>query len=56
MYVPEQQELPEFLTWKVDVVGCSCCGSIFPCFKCYFPMFLGKLMYDNEFETMENKI
>ena len=25
-------------------------------FKLYFPLFLGMVMYDNEFETMANKI
>ena len=35
-----------------------CCGSInfYPWFKFYFPLFLGMVMYDNEFETKENKI
>ena len=28
----------------------------FPWFKFYFPLFLGMVMYDNEFETKENKI
>ena len=28
----------------------------YPWFKFYFPLFLGMLMYDNEFETKENKI
>ena len=27
-----------------------------PRFKFYFPLFLGMVMYDNEFETMKNKI
>ena len=36
---------------------CICCGSIFyPCFKFYFPLFLGTVMYDNEFKTKESKI
>ena len=26
-----------------------------PWIKCYFPLFLGMVMYDNEFETKENK-
>ena len=26
-----------------------------PRFKFYFPLFLGMVMYDNEFETKENK-
>ena len=26
-----------------------------PWIKCYFPLFLGLVMYDNEFETKENK-
>ena len=28
----------------------------YPWFKFYFPLFLGMLMYDNEFDTKENKI
>ena len=28
----------------------------YPWFKFYFLMFLGMVMYDNEFETKENKI
>ena len=28
----------------------------YPWFKFYFPLFLGTVMYDNEFETKENKI
>ena len=28
----------------------------FPWFKFYFPLFSGTVMYDNEFETKENKI
>ena len=28
----------------------------YPWFKFYFPLFLGVVMYDNEFETKENKI
>ena len=28
----------------------------YPWFKFYFPLFLGMVMYDNEFETKENKI
>ena len=26
-----------------------------PWIKCYFPLFLGMVMYDNEFKTKENK-
>ena len=29
---------------------------IYPWLKFYLPLFLGMVMYDNEFETMENKI
>ena len=32
----------------------TCCGSILSQF--YFPLFLSIVMYDNEFETKENKI
>ena len=28
----------------------------YPWFKFYFPLFLGMVMYDNEFETKENNI
>ena len=28
----------------------------YPWFKCYFPLFLGMVMYDNEFKTKESKI
>ena len=28
----------------------------YPCFKFYFPLFLGMVMYDNELKTKENKI
>ena len=28
----------------------------YPWFKFYFPLFLRMVMYDNEFETKENKI
>ena len=28
----------------------------YPWFKFYFPLFLGMVMYDNEFKTKENKI
>ena len=28
----------------------------YPWFKFYFPLFLGMVMYDNEFETKEKKI
>ena len=35
----------------VDVVV-----QFYPWFKFYFPLFFGMVMYDNEFETKENKI
>ena len=28
----------------------------YPWFKFYFPLYLGMVIYDNEFETMKNKI
>ena len=37
--------------WYVYVVV-----QFYPWFKFYFPLFLGMVMYDNEFETLENKI
>ena len=33
---------------------CYCCGSIFS--LVYFPLFWGMVIYDNEFETKENKV
>ena len=39
-----------------NISQCICCGSTFnPWFKFYFPLFLGMVMYDNKFETKENK-
>ena len=32
-----------------------CCGSTLSLFKIYFPLCLGKVIQDNEFETKENK-
>ena len=29
---------------------------VLACFKLYFPLFLGMIIYDNEFKTKENKI
>ena len=37
-------------------VACTCCGSIYPWFKFYFPLFWGMVMYDNELKTKRNKI
>ena len=38
--------------------GCHVCVVVqfYPWFKFYFPLFLGMVMYDNEFETKENTI
>ena len=38
--------------------ACHVCVVVqfYPWFKFYFPLFLGMVMYDNEFETKENKI
>ena len=33
---------------------CYCCGSILS--LVYFPLFEGMVIYDNEFETKENKV
>ena len=33
-----------------------CMVQFCPWFKFYFPLFLGMIIYDNEFETKENKI
>ena len=32
------------------------CRQFYHWFKCYFPLFLDMVLYDNEFETKENKI
>ena len=29
-------------------IACTCCGSIYPWFKFYVPLFWGMVMYDNE--------
>ena len=36
------------------VVCCIFCGSILSLFKCYFLLFSGMVMYDNEFNTKGN--
>ena len=43
----------EILTFRF---GTYVVVQFYPWFKFYFPLFLGMVMYDNEFETMENKI
>ena len=40
--------------WKLSFVYVVV--QFYPWFKFYFPLFLGMVMYDNEFETKENKI
>ena len=42
-----------FILW---IYICRCCGSISSLVKSYFPLFWGVAMYDNKFETKENKI
>ena len=42
-----------FTFWKTVV---HVVVQFYPGFKFYFPLFLGMVMYDNEFETKENKI
>ena len=37
-------------------MGICCCGSILSLVPIFFPLFLGMVMYDNEFETKENNI
>ena len=44
-------ELINLLLWGVYVVV-----QCYPCVKFYFRLFLGMVMYDNDFETKENKI
>ena len=43
---------------KVDkILGLTCVVvQFYPWFKFYFPLFLGMVMYDNEFKTKGNKI
>ena len=36
-------------------VGVNVVVQFYPWFNFYFPLFLGMAIYDNEFETMENK-
>ena len=43
----------EILTFRF---GTYVVVQFYPWFKFYFPLFLGMVMYDNEFETKENKI
>ena len=43
----------EILTFRFGTYGVV---QFDPWFKFYFPLFLGMVMYDNEFETTENKI
>ena len=43
----------EILTFRF---GTYVVVQFYPWFKFYFPLFLGMVMYDNEFETTENKI
>ena len=42
-----------FTFWKTVV---HVVAQFYPWFKFYFPLVLGMVMYDNEFETKENKI
>ena len=44
-------KLINLLLWAVYVVV-----QFYPCFKFYFRLFLGMVMYDNDFETKENRI
>ena len=41
---------------SVDIELVSVVVQFYPWFKFYFPLFLGMVMYDNEFKTKENKI
>ena len=38
------------------IIGTYSVVQFYPWFKFSFPLFLGIVMYDNEFETKENKI
>ena len=38
------------------VPGVCVVVQFYPLFNLYFPLFLGMVMYDNEFETKENEI
>ena len=49
-YLESSIRLSSTWSWHVyDVVQC------YPWFNFYFPLFLGMVMYDNEFETKGNK-
>jgi len=50
-YTPLLNDLPIKNTNKEVYVVVQ----FYPWFKFYFPLFLGMVMYDNEFETKENK-
>ena len=48
---------PYFLIAVIDLfVSVYVVVQFYPWFKFYFLLFLGMLMYDNEFKTKENKI
>ena len=44
------------LLWQVSITNINVVVQFYPWFKFYFLLFLGIVMYDNEFERKENKI
>ena len=46
----------EMVWYFIRVYNVYVVVQIYPWFKFYFPLFWGMVMYDNEFETKENKI
>ena len=45
-----------YLSWSTLVWVYVVVVQFYPWFKFYFPLFLGIVMYDNEFKTKENDI
>ena len=45
-----------YFTWWWLSTGVYVVVKFYPWFKFYFPLFLGMVINDNEFETKENKI
>ena len=42
--------------YSLEIKGVYVVAQLYPWIKFCFPLFLGVVMYDNEFETKENKI
>ena len=55
------QKVSHLVQYLCTWITCACESNVYvvqfyPCFKFYFPLFLGAVMCDNEFETKGNKI